>query len=169
MKQFFKKIDFVTIILIVALVIVSYCYAQLKLFNKEYINFCGYTIFQVITGSMSGSIEINDIIIVKITDEISKDDIITYKNGENFVTHRVIYKDDNKIITKGDANNTEDSPITKKEVIGKAVFIISGVSIWIQVLKSPQVILAVFITILAIKLLLFNKKDSKQQKVKGKL
>ena len=161
MKKILKKIDFLTIILLIVLAIVSYCYAQLKLFNKDYINFCGHTIFQVITGSMEDTIKIKDIVIVKLTKDIKENDIITYKSGEDFVTHRVIKKTNEEIITKGDANNSEDKPITSNDVVGKVIFIFSNVAVWINVLKTPQVIIAVLITIIAIWLLFGNSKDNK--------
>lgn len=153
------KIDVVAIILIVILIIVSYCYAQITFLGKDYINFCGYSIFQVITGSMSGTIEIDDIVILKLTKDVEVNDIITYKSGDDFVTHRVVEKDGNTIITKGDANNAEDSPITTDKVVGKVIFIISNVAIWIDVLKTPQVIIAIVITIIAI-CFVFHKKNN---------
>lgn len=159
MRKILKKIDFLTLILVILLIIVSYCYAQLKLFKKEYINFCGYTIFQVITGSMEDTIKIKDIVIVKLTDDVKEDDIITYKSGENFITHRIIKIEDDKIITKGDANNTEDEPITKEVVVGKVVFIFQNVEVWINVFTTPQVIVAILITILAGWILLKKQKD----------
>lgn len=145
-----KKVDIVTIILIILLIIVSYCYAQLKIFHKEYINFCGFSIFQVVTGSMSETIEIKDIVILKITKNVDINDIVTYKNGNDFITHRIIKKEGNQIITKGDANDSEDKTITTDDIVGKVVFIISNVAVWENVLKTPQVIIALIITIIAI-------------------
>lgn len=164
MKKLLKKIDFFTTILVVILVILLYCYAQLKIFGKKYINFCGYTVFQVITGSMADTIQIKDIVLVKLTKDVEVNDIITYKSGENFVTHRVIQKDNEKIITKGDANTSEDSPITTDDVVGKVIYIVSNVAVWINVLKTPQVIIAIIISIIVIKLLFFNK-DIKNNKI----
>jgi signal peptidase len=155
------KIDFVTVILLILLVIVSYCYAELKILGYKYINFCGYSIFQVITGSMEDTIKIKDIVIVKITKDVDVDDIITYESNGNFVTHRIIQKDSENIITKGDANNAEDDPITEDVVVGKVVFIISNVAIWINVLKTPQVIIAIVVTIIAAYFLFFNKHTKK--------
>lgn len=157
-----KKIDFLTVILLVILMILVFCYAQLKILKKDYINFCGYTIFQVITGSMADTININDIVLVKLTDDVNVDDIITYKTGKDFVTHRVIRIEDEKIITKGDANNTEDVPITKDSVVGKVVFIVSNVNIWIKVLKSPQVIIAIVISLIVIKFVFFSKQEKQK-------
>lgn len=145
-----KKVDIVTIFLIILLIIVSYCYAQLKIFHKEYINFCGFSIFQVVTGSMSETIEIKDIVILKITKNVDINDIVTYKNGNDFITHRIIKKEGNQIITKGDANDSEDKTITTDDIVGKVVFIISNVAVWENVLKTPQVIIALTITIIAI-------------------
>lgn len=156
-----KKLDtFLTIILIIILAILVFCYAQLKIFNKDYINFCGYTIFQVITGSMSNTINPQDIVIVKLTDDVKTHDIITFRVGDDFVTHRIIGNEEDKIITRGDANNSQDAPITKDQIIGKVVFIISNVAIWINVIKEPVVIAAIIISIIVIKLLFFkeNKK-----------
>ena len=148
----------VRFILIIILVILLFCYSQIKIFGKKYINFCGYTIFQVITGSMADTIQIKDIVIVKLTQDVEVNDIITYKSGEDFVTHRVIKIEDNKITTKGDANNSEDNPITKDEVVGKVVFIISNVAVWMNVFRTPEVLLAIIFTIIMIKILFFRKK-----------
>ena len=110
---------------------------------------------------MADTINVKDIVIVKLTKDVKENDIITYRNGENFVTHRIIRIEDDQIITKGDANNTEDNPITRNDIVGKVVFIISNVAIWINVLKSPQVIIAITISILAIWILFKNKKIKK--------
>ena len=150
MKKIFKKIDFVTLFLVIILMIVSFCYAQLKVFGKEHIEFCGYTLFQVITGSMEDTIKIKDIVIVKLTDDVKENDIITYRNDGNFVTHRVI--------------RIEDDPIRKGDIVGKVVFIISNVAVWIQLLKTPQVILAILVTIVAIWLLFIRPKDDRKPK-----
>ena len=158
MKEKLKNIDFVAIILIIILVILLFCYSQIKIFGKKYINFCGYTIFQVITGSMADTIQIKDIVIVKLTQDVEVNDIITYKSGEDFVTHRVIKIEDNKITTKGDANNSEDNPITKDDVVGKVVFIISNVAVWMNVFRTPEVLIAIIFTIIMIKILFFRKK-----------
>lgn len=162
MKEILKKIDFITIILLIIFVIVSYCYAQLKILNYDYINFCGYTIFQVITGSMEDTIKIKDIVIVKLADEVQENDIITYRYKEDFVTHRVVeINDSEEIITKGDANTSKDDPISKKDIVGKVVFIISNVAVWIEVLKTPQVIIAILVTIIAIWFLFKKPKENK--------
>lgn len=159
-----KKIDIIfTIILLIILTILIFCYAQLKVFHKDYINFCGYTIFQVITGSMSDTINPQDIVIVKLTQDVKTNDIITFRMGNDFVTHRMIGTEDDKIITRGDANNSQDAPIEKAAIVGKVVFIISNVAIWMQVIKEPAVIAAIIISIIVIKLI-FSKETKENKK-----
>ena len=121
-KQITLNIAIVLISIIV--LVLLYNYMQLKIFHKDYANFCGYTILKVATGSMVDTININDLIIVKITKDVDKGDIITYKKHNELITHRIIKKDGNTIITKGDANNIEDEPITIDNIIGKVVVII---------------------------------------------
>ena len=65
---------------------------------------------------MSGTIEVNDVVIVKLGQEANINDIITYQTEDgDFITHRVVKKIGNQIITQGDVNNTEDDPIKKEE------------------------------------------------------
>ena len=140
----------------IVLLILLFFLAELKLFGKRYINFFGYTVFQVVTGSMDPVIKIDDIVIVKLTNDVKEDDIITYKSDDNFITHRIIKKNDDEIITKGDANNTEDSPILQDDVVGKVVYIISNVAIWIKLFKEPKVVVSLIISIIIIRLMFFK-------------
>ena len=56
------------------------------------------------------------------TKEFKEKDIVTYKKDNKYVTHRIIKIEGDKVITKGDANNVEDPPINKKDIIGKYVY-----------------------------------------------
>ncbi len=159
MKKRKLKIDFIMLILLLILFLLLYFLAELKLFGKRYINFFGYTIFQVVTGSMEPTIKTSDIIIVKLTKEVSENDIITFKADNNFITHRIIKKDNEQIITKGDANNTEDLPITDDAVVGKVIYIFTNVAVWIKVFKDPKVVIVLIISIIIIKIMFF--KDEK--------
>lgn len=49
-------------------------------------------------------------------------DVITYRIDNNQVTHRVIDIEDGAYITKGDANEGEDTtPVTKEQIVGTVV------------------------------------------------
>lgn len=154
-KNIIKKIlkslnSIIYIILLVIVIILIYNIIQISILNKPYMNIFGYSLFQVKTGSMSGTIEIGDIIVVKLTKDVSENDIITYEKEQMLITHRIIEKQENSIITKGDANNVADEPIASQEVIGKVVYTIRNIEIWKQVLKTPEVY-----TLMATTLILF--------------
>ena len=136
-----------TVLGIIAIILV-YNIIQVSVLNKPYMNIFGYSIFRVETGSMSGTLEIGDIILVKITKDVEKNEVITYEKENILITHRIIEKRENDIITKGDANNSEDEPITKDNVIGKVVYTFKNIEIWKQVFKTPEVYILVTITLI---------------------
>jgi len=110
------KIAIDTVIYIVIAVLL--CYVVLKAANK-------IGIYKVLTGSMEDGIHPGDYIIVVHTKDLKLDDIVTYKRGNYYITHRIIEmdKEKGKLITKGDANNIEDDPaVDMSEVVGKCIY-----------------------------------------------
>lgn len=91
----------------------------------------GVTPLAVQSGSMSGTakdhIEVGDLIFVKPVkaETLREGDIIAFKEGSIVVTHRIVRietAEDGTLqfITKGDANNTEDSqPVSAANLVGK--------------------------------------------------
>ena len=136
--------------------------------NNKYINIFGYTIIQVATGSMTPTLKVKDIVIVKITKEINNNEIITYEENNVLITHRAIEVTEKNILTKGDANNSIDKPITKENVIGKVVFIIPKIGIWKKVLTTPKVIISGTITICLIYCVSISKDKRKEECIKEK-
>jgi signal peptidase len=111
----------VSILIFLALVYVF----QTRIQHKSYSNIFGFTAFRVATGSMENTIEVGDIVITKLDTPVNLNDIIVFQENNYFITHRLITILDDELITKGDANNSEDKAIEKKQVIGKVVVIIS--------------------------------------------
>ena len=112
-------------ILSILLVFSLYTFIMTKVFNYDYVNIFGYTYFVVASGSMSGTIEVNDIVIVKIDSDYKENDIITFYDEGAFITHRVVSIDKEKVITRGDVNTIEDEPVKRKDIIGKVSYILS--------------------------------------------
>ena len=138
---------FITVFSIVLLISV-YNNLQVKLFGKDYSDFFGYSLFEVQTGSMSPEINPGDWIIVKATKNIKLKDIVTYKQGNEFITHRVIGTYNSTYVTKGDANNSKDDPIDQKQVVGKVVKILPNFGLFKKTVFNPVVLAAIIITIL---------------------
>lgn len=112
MKNIFKIIfDIIFIILIIGLCM----YFALRLFGIA-------QIYKIETGSMEDNIHAGDYILIYKKKTYKVGDVVTFKKEDYFVTHRIIKKDGNKIITKGDANNTDDDEITSDKIIGKVIY-----------------------------------------------
>lgn len=172
MKKIIKVIgniitSFLIIILALVLVLSIYSFIELDIREKEYCNIFGYSIFQIETESMSDTLEIEDIIIVKLGNEdIKKDDIITFRQDGNLVTHRLVRIEDQKYFTKGDNNPTEDEPIEKGDILGKVEIIIPEVKIWKSVFKEPKVIISVVITVILLILVIAYKEKIGEKDVR---
>ena len=83
----------------------------------------------VLSGSMSGSaedhIEVGDLIFCTRPDveALREGDIVSFMDDKIVVTHRIVKIEEQNgqklFTTKGDANNTEDPPISSDQIIGK--------------------------------------------------
>ena len=148
-KRVLKYIAYSILGLLVTLCI--YTFVVTDIMKKDYVNVFGYTYFVVSTGSMSGTIEVNDIIFVKITKDVEKNDVISYVNKDgDIITHRLIQIIGDKYIAQGDTNNVSDDPFLKKDLIGEVKLIISPSFI----LKTIAIFLILFI---ALSLVNFDK------------
>lgn len=146
-----KIIDYTLNVLIVLfaifLLISMYTAFQVKVLKNEYSNFFGYSLFEVQTGSMHKTIEAGDWIIVKITRDVSIGDVVTYRHGDDFITHRIIESYKGTFVTKGDANNAKDEPIDQSQIVGKVVKILHGFGILRKTIFNPAVIIALIVTL----------------------
>ncbi|MBP5678872.1 MAG: signal peptidase I [Bacilli bacterium] len=139
-KKIFKIIA--TSFLVVLVLLCIYTFVVTDIMKKDYVNVFGYTYFVVASGSMSGTIEVDDIIFVKITKDVKNDDIITFIDEDgNLITHRLVNRNGDRYITKGDVNNVSDDPITEDQIIGKVSLVVSPSFI----LKSIAIFLIIFI------------------------
>ena len=123
MKNFKKLLSYFSLILSILLVIVM---ITLKFFSKDTnIKPFGIQILKVQSNSMNPEFRKEDIIVIKKEKEYEVGDIITFKTKDgNLITHRIIEKNENEFITKGDGNNTKDEEkITSSCIQGKVIFV----------------------------------------------
>lgn len=163
MKKVFKSIAYAFLVLLVLLCV--YTFIATDIMKKDYVNVFGYTYFVVKTGSMSGTLEVNDIIIVKVDDNPKVHDIITYINADgNIITHRLVRIAGDKYIAQGDVNNAEDDPITKDNLIGIVKLAISPS--FLLKLLATFLILFIFLALINFESIIekFILKDSKKIK-----
>ncbi len=86
----------------------------------------GIQVFNVVSGSMEPTIPVGSMIFVQPKDgpEIENGDVIAFYSNGVVVTHRVVENREleDRFITKGDANNTEDrQKVQYSELLGKVV------------------------------------------------
>ena len=106
-------------------------------------SFAGYSHLIVTTGSMSGTIEEGDLIIIKETNDYKGTDIVTYiREGEKVpTTHRILFvyetEDGTYYETKGDANPSSDIELVhESDVCGEVVLVIENFGIFLSWIKD---------------------------------
>ena len=104
--------------------IVLWLAADKFVFGSPVPSFLGFSTLTVETGSMSGTIEIGDLILIQKQDEYKSGEIITFlPEGDSIpTTHRIVGYVEGGYKTKGDANNAEDfENIEHERVLGKVI------------------------------------------------
>lgn len=109
---------------------------------------------------MSPELKVGEYILVKKSYKYKVGDIVTYKKKDNYITHRIVYKKGNTIITKGDKNNLNDEPINKKNIVGKLVRKLKVVSLISYLLSIPFTWILIFILGISY-ILIFSKNKEK--------
>ena len=131
----------------IILLVSIYNNIQIKVLGNDYSSFFGFSTFEVQTGSMADTINPGDWIIVKYSNDIKVDDIVTYKKNGEFITHRVVEAYGGTFVTRGDANSSKDDAIGKNQIIGKVVNILPGFGIIRKTFFNPLVLISLIITL----------------------
>ncbi len=160
-------VNIFTCLLLVILVLVVYGKLATTFGKNKYPNYFGYTFFEVASGSMEPALYVNDVVLVKITqDDFKENDIIAFHSEDAIITHRILFIDGDIITVKGDHNDVIDKPITRSQVIGKIIKVFPEMGIWKKVLTDPKIIFAIFITLLLFDFALsYGDKDKKMEKM----
>lgn len=102
------------------------------------VSFIPFNFYIVQSGSMEPIIKIADLIVVNEENEYYLNDIVTYRDtNQSIVTHRIVEKNNNSFVTKGDANRERDrEEILKKQIIGKVIFKIPFIGYLLNFLQT---------------------------------
>lgn len=124
-----------------------------------HVPFAGMQLFKVSSGSMEPVIKVNNLIIVKKQKEYHEGDIVTYKKGKEYITHRIVDIDGEEITTRGDANNTNDKTFKEEQIVGKYIYHFKTVSIINFIFRNPLNIFFTLTILLSIVLIYRTIKD----------
>lgn len=82
-----------------------------------------YPIAAITSGSMWPELKTGDVVLIKkIPREAMRGgDIVVWQNTKGFTIHRIVRLGDDTLVTKGDANFSEDAPVSYNDVIGRTV------------------------------------------------
>lgn len=166
MREVKTSVRIVRVILIVLFVILLICnwyFIAVRTLKNKNPTLFGYSTAIVVSGSMTGTINVNDMIIIHHKDSYSCGDIITYQNEGSLVTHRIEEITDAGYITKGDSNNTPDKdPVTEDKIVGSVIMVIPKVGLLVTALKTPIGIFCIVLVGGLLVFLPFQRKDSEQ-------
>lgn len=97
----------------------------------------GVNSYVVASQSMAPAISAGSLIYVADTGDYHVGDIVTFQRDEKLVTHRIIENESNRYVTKGDANDGPDAPITANQVVGEVVLAIPLYGYFFDFASSP--------------------------------
>src|SRR5574344_200950 len=169
-KKIFKVIiDILTFIMFLALILIIIAKLDMTINNRDYFSMFGYSFFKVATGSMEPNIKENDIIVVQNDKNYNVGDIITYKENDAYITHRLISIDGSNLVTKGDANNSSDASITSDKIIGVVVKDYRNLEVWHKIFTTPSILISIFITLILFDFAFSYKPKEKIKEEKGEV
>ena len=99
----------------------------------------GWSTAVIISGSMSGAIEIDDVVVAKEHSGYAVGDVILFRdpNGST-LCHRIIDRAEDGFITKGDANNIPDQQaVPQSGIYGKVRLVLPRVGALQRILRTP--------------------------------
>ncbi|MBQ9784657.1 MAG: signal peptidase I [Clostridia bacterium] len=99
----------------------------------------GVGVTVVLSGSMEPELSVGDLLIVAEEESYGVDDVIVFRDGYSAVVHRIVEVNGDEIVTRGDANNTNDEPITKKVIKGRVILAIPFLGHVVNFIKNPVV------------------------------
>ena len=149
-----KVVRWIINIFLVLVIAVLTGYLVLRLTNKV-------EIYDVKTGSMEENIHVGDYVLILKISNYNVGDVVTYKKNGYLVTHRIIKKESNTFVTKGDANNAEDEAIDGDSIVGK-VYLNGG--LLNIVIRYKYVLVALVISLYLISCYFGKEEDLKEEK-----
>lgn len=145
MKGFRIIKDIITILLVIIITVI----AGISFFSapkdRGFFGFKGYV---VVSGSMEPKIHPGDFIFVKTGSylDIKENDIITFTENEEIVTHRAVEITEEGIDTKGDANNVkDDSKVQSDDFIGTYRIRLPYFGYFVVLIQKPIVFISLCI------------------------
>ena len=82
---------------------------------------------------------------------------------DNTQEKNLIEKNENNIVTRGDANNSEDKPIQENMIIGQVIKIVPQLGTWQNILSSPEVLALIIVLIIILSIIYIYTSKSEEE------
>ena len=171
-KKMTKKI--IKYIILVSLIILFII--NLILSFEENTHILGIYMFNIVSESMEPTFYKDDLVVVKKCNakELKKGDIITFKQEDRTISHRIVEitkeKGEVKFITKGDNNDIQDKELVEvQDVYGKVLFSIKKIGKIVHYIQNARGFINIVMFIVIIYVLISlrdNQKNSRKIKRK---
>lgn len=138
-KNIFNK----TISILIILLLIILCLNTLCTKSDLIFKLIGFRSYTVLSGSMEPNINAGDLVIIKHKDKsnISIDDVVTFKEDNKIITHRIIKDSVEGYTTKGDNNNVADSTLLHSEnILGEVILTLPKIGYILAFLSKPWII-----------------------------
>ncbi len=111
-------------IILISLVIILILVFYAKYIKREPVVKLGsYGILIVLTNSMEPTIQENEFIIIKESEQYELNDIVTYMDLDGMlITHRIFQIDESSFLAKGDNNSIVDGNMDIERIQGKVIY-----------------------------------------------
>ena len=166
-----KAVKYIVLVTLIILFIIN-----LILSFEENTHIFGIYMFNIVSESMEPTFYKDDLVIVKKCkmQELQKGDIITFKQDDRTISHRMIAitqeNGEFKFITKGDNNDILDKEkVEMKDVYGKVLFSVKKIGKFIHYIQNARGLINIVIFIIIIYVLISlrdNQKNSRKIKRK---
>lgn len=139
MKKSAKTIVHITVLVVLAALVGVNIYAinAERLSGNSLPMPLGFGLTVVLSGSMEPELSVGDLLVVAEADVYQVGDVIVYQSGGSGVVHRIMDINGETIVTKGDANNTSDAPITSSQIKGVVICAVPMVGYLVDIIKTP--------------------------------
>ena len=162
----------IVIFLLISLLVGSLIYS----FNAKHVMHdqmpmpLGFGVSYVLSPSMEPNLHVDDLVFVRRASSYEVGDVIVYQERNSLIIHRIIETDGKTLVTKGDNNNTADSPIDISCVKGKMVFSVGRLGALVRFLQTTMAsslskILLILAAALLLRLSWKKEKDSSDQEL----
>ncbi len=129
----------------------------------------GIGVSAVLSGSMEPEIMTGDLAVIKSSEDYDIGDIVVYSSQYELIIHRIVDINGEKVVTKGDANNVNDSPVDKSDIKGKMIFHIPYLGKAAMLVKQPFSIVILILSAVILLSLSSKSKDDEAEKLKKEI